>query len=160
MTNIEIVEQAYKGNYIGIPYETLDCQGLIKKIIRDCGEKHSAKGSNDMWRNWLSMAGQKGNIEIIPGMLVFTIKNDKGEQKRGYFDNLGNAAHVGLVLYDSKVIHSTAGGVQWSTILDKRWTHAGRMSFIEYLEKDNTGDISHLLECASEIYNYFNSLKG
>lgn len=133
MTSAEkIVEQAEKGKYIGIPYSRLDCQGLIKKIRLDAGCPRSARGSNDMWRNWVTDR-QTSDTAPQPGELVFTIKRDGGEVSRGYHDDMGNASHVGLVLNGGKVIHSTTGGVQLSNISQtKRWTHHAKMNDLSY----------------------------
>ncbi len=138
LTAKKVVQQALNGNYIGLPYSRLDCQGLIKRILADAGEAHSARGSNYMWRYWLSSWGTKNGMLIEPGMLVFTIKNDGREVPRGYRDNRGNAAHVGLVVAENKVIHSSKGGVQWATVDDKRWTHTGKMSFVDYSPRDES----------------------
>jgi cell wall-associated NlpC family hydrolase len=154
LTASKVVQQALNGNYIGLPYSRLDCQGLIKRILADAGEAHSARGSNYMWRYWLSAWGTKSGMLIEPGMLVFTIKNDGGEVARGYRDNRGNAAHVGLVVAENKVIHSSKGGVQWAAVDDKRWTHAGKMSFVDYSTQVESGfDDKALIESLKDIIN-------
>ena len=129
----KVVTQALSGKYIGIAYSELDCQALVEKILSDCGESHNWRGSNDMWRNALSEKHKITNEMDIPaGAWLFTVKNDGGEKERGYNDAEGNAAHVGLYLGFSRVIHSTTGGVQWDDISRARWTHWGLCKYIDY----------------------------
>ena len=131
-----IVEQAFKGNYIGIPYSELDCQALVERILSDCGEKHDWRGSNHMWREALTEKHKITNESEIPaGVFLFTLKQDGGEKERGYNDNEGNASHVGLYLGLSRVIHSTTGGVQWDDISRSRWTHYGLCKYIDYTDE-------------------------
>ena len=124
-----------RGNYIGIPYEELDCQAFVERVLKDCGEKHDWRGSNHMWRDALSEKHKITNEMAIPaGAWLFTIKQDGGEKERGYNDSEGNASHVGIYLGLSRVIHSTTGGVQWDDISRPRWTHYGLCKFIDYSE--------------------------
>ena len=129
----KVVTQALSGKYIGIPYAELDCQALVEKILSDCGENHNWRGSNDMWRNALTEKHMITNEMDIPaGAWLFTVRYDGGEKERGYNDAEGNAAHVGLYLGFSRVIHSTTGGVQWDDISRSRWTHWGLCKYINY----------------------------
>ena len=34
----DLAEQAVTGNYVGIPYSKLDCQGFVEEVLKDCGE--------------------------------------------------------------------------------------------------------------------------
>ncbi len=128
-------EQALTGNYIGIPYEKLDCQAFVEQVLKDCGEKRDWRGSNHMWREALSEKHKITNEMDIPaGAWLFTIKQDGGEKERGYNDSEGNATHVGIYLGLSRVIHSTTGGVQWDDISRPRWTHYGLAKCIDYTQ--------------------------
>lgn len=161
------VEQARTGNYIGIAYKDLDCQALVEKVLADCGEKHDWRGSNDMWRNALSDKAPITNIDNIPaGAWLFTVKRDGGEKERGYHDDQGNAAHVGIYLGAGSVIHSTTGGVQWDTINSKRWTHYGLCKYIRYTSDSTASpDVTDLLKLLGdktlyEIYTAARRLWG
>lgn len=132
----QIVNQAKNGDYLGIPYSELDCQGLIKRIMRDCKDSRYATGSNYMWRYWVEDVTQDA-ARAVPGMLAFTLKSDGGEIQRGYHDSAGNAAHVGLVLDNDMVMHSSKGGVQLTKIIDKRWTHFAKIRDVMYDEPEN-----------------------
>ena len=141
-TGIEYAQLAITGGYIGIPYNKLDCQALVEKVLNDLtGGHYNWKGSNHMWRTGVSerMTCQdaiKRFGEIPPGYWLFTIKYDGGEKERGYHDDLGNAAHVGIKLFDTGpagAIHSTTGGVQYARCPDeKRWTHCGPCKYLSY----------------------------
>ena len=131
----QFVEQAFNGNYIGIPYSQLDCQAFVERVLKDCGEKHDWRGSNHMWRDALSVKARITNEMAIPaGALLFTLKYDGGEKERGYNDAEGNATHVGIYLGLSRVIHSTTGGVQWDDISRSRWTHFGLCKYVDYTQ--------------------------
>lgn len=136
VTLTEFAEKAKTGGYIGIAYNVLDCQAFVERVLIDCGVRKSNgtvydyKGSNSMWRNALSWKGTIAEAvakygELPVGFWLFTVKNDGGEVERGYHDNEGNAAHVGIYLGNGKAIHSTTGGVQLCDFPAARWTHCG-----------------------------------
>lgn len=137
---------AYADNvkWIGIPYDQWDCQKFVEEMLRGVDAYHNWKGSNDMWRNAVTNKGTIKEVtlsqggELLPGTWLFTIKNDGGEKDRGYNDNEGNAAHVGIYLGEGRVIHSTTGGVQWDVLTSRRWTHAGECINLDYGHDENT----------------------
>ena len=138
--------EAVNGDYIGIPYTSLDCQAFVEKVLYNAGVKkangsaYNWKGSNSMWRNALSWRGTYqeaiNKFGSIPfGAWLFTVKDDGGEKERGYHDDQGNAAHVGIYVGDlgsKPSIHSTTGGVQWADSPAKRWTHVGLCMYLDY----------------------------
>lgn len=146
ISNVNFAEQAKNGNYIGIPYSRLDCQEFVEKVLSDCGIRRNWRGSNDMWRN--AVHDQRENDRRPPvGAWVFTIKYDGKEDKSRYTDGI-NAAHVGIYVGDGICIHSTTGGVQWSNIDEKRWTHYALANEIDY---NGNGLTDH--EMLLAIYN-------
>lgn len=147
---------------VGTPYSKLDCQAFVEQLLTDAGIKHpNWRGSNHMWRDALSskweIIGDRDTLQ--PGVWVFTIKRDGGEVARGYKDNEGNAAHVGVYVGGGRVLHSTTGGVQWDDITSKRWTHAGKCRLLEYDATANTDTsavvskdlIRRLLDALNEV---------
>lgn len=141
MTGVDMARQAINGGYIGIPYSRLDCQAFIERVLGDMGvrdptsgKRYNWRGSNHMWREAVhdprELAGNYGTVPV--GAWLFTIKHDGGERDRGYRDDKGNAAHVGLYLGDGQVMHSTTGGVQFDKISSKRWTHAALANCLDY----------------------------
>lgn len=141
-----------------IPYSKLDCQAFVEKVLADCGVKKDWRGSNHMWRDALSWSGtlseclERFNCYPI-GAWLFTVKQDGGEINRGYHDNKGNAAHVGIFCGpDLGVMHSTTGGVQPGPWPDpKRWTHIGLCKYIDYPVDSEQSIISLIDECISKL---------
>ena len=149
ITAQQFADEARKGTYIGTPYEKLDCQAFVERVLIDCGIKYNWRGSNHMWRDALTEKHPIENInDIPPGAWLFTVKNDGGEKKRGYNDNEGNAKHVGIYLGSGDVEHSTTGGVQYDSIYSERWTHWGKCKFLEYETKEehNIIELLQMLE--------------
>lgn len=146
----QFAHQAIAGNYLGIPYEVLDCQGLVEKVLADCGvinpktgKPYNWTGSNKMWRTALSWKGTYDECirkygKVPDGAWLFHVVWDGGEKERGYNDNEGNAKHVGIKISGAAdSIHSTNGGVQYAKCPDpKRWTHVGLPSMIIFDEKE------------------------
>ena len=143
-TGKDIAEQAITGNYVGIPYDKLDCQAFVEQVLKDLGVRKSDgsvynwRGSNSMWRNFISWRGSVKECkekfgEIPVGAFVFIIKYDGGEKEKGYHDDLGNASHVGLYLGTSpKPCMDSQGnrGVDYCSL--NVFTHVGLMSMVDY----------------------------
>lgn len=153
----EFARNADTPKWIGTPYNVWDCQAFVEKMLCTVGVYKNWKGSNDMWRNAVDERKAIPDCVLLPGMLVFTLKNDGGEKQRGYNDDMGNAAHVGIYLGKCKVIHSTRGGVQWDSIDNPRWTHAAKCKFLQYDETvDNPMSddlLNHLRKALTGAYN-------
>ena len=131
-------EYADDVKWIGIPYEQWDCQAFVEQMLKGVGCYYNWRGSNHMWREGVTRKGTLSEMktmqggDLLAGTWLFTVKHDGGELERGYRDNEGNAAHVGIYLGDGRVIHSTTGGVQWDEITSSRWTHAGECCKLYY----------------------------
>lgn len=131
----QFAQQATNGGYIGIPYARLDCQAFVEKVLSDCGTRRNWRGSNHIWREAVHDANPITNYTDIPaGAVVFTVKHDGGEKKRGYNDDRGNACHIGIYTGAERVIHSSTGGVQWGNIREKRWTHYALLNDVSYTD--------------------------
>ena len=133
VTGVAIADCAINGGYIGIPYSQLDCQAFVEVVLKKAGLKIiNYRGSNHMWRELVEdrFLIRDAESSILPGMLVFTVRDDGGETKRGYHDDMGNAVHVGIALGDGRVIHSTKGGVQYGRI--NTFNHAARIKGVDY----------------------------
>lgn len=134
-TSVEYVNQARDGNYVGIPYAELDCQGFVERVLRDTGHIwHNWRGSNHMYREAIVERKTFNDNGIVPGCWVFKVRYDGGEKERGYYDELGNAYHVGLYMGGGLVMHSTNGGVQWGDYTSA-WTHWGRVKDVQYTDE-------------------------
>lgn len=172
----DFAECAISDRYTGIPYSKLDCQGFVERVMKDSGIRNSAgqpynfRGSNDMWRNALAWKGtisecKKKYGNIPPGAWAFIVKNDGGEKERGYNDNLGNAAHVGIYCVpglDKPVRDSTRygtrDGVGYRSLSD--FTHIGIPKMISFDHPAETDAIT-LIRQIKELLNILEeTLKG
>lgn len=153
----DFAQNANDGKWIATPYNVWDCQEFVEQMLRTVGIRKNWKGSNDMWRNAVEERKAIADCNLLPGMWLFTIKNDGGEKQRGYNDDMGNAAHVGIYLGNGRVIHSTRGGVQWDTIDSPRWTHAAKCKLLQYDEtivNPMVDDLlEHLRKALTDAYN-------
>lgn len=183
-TGEEYAHQAESELYTGIPYDKLDCQGFVERVLSDLGIRNSSgkaynwKGSNSMWRNALSWRGtleecQTTYGEIPLGSWVFIVKNDGGEVARGYHDNQGNASHVGIYVGGGvlAVRDSTKtkrrDGVGYR-VLDG-FTHVGLCKYLDYecdskpanietaihIIRDHASTDKEYLDALTTIINYF-----
>ena len=162
ITAKQFATQARTGNYLGIPYTQLDCQGFVEKVLADCGIHKDWRGSNHMWRDALNGKYRIVDYDSIPiGAWLFVVADDGGEKARGYTDNEGNAKHVGIYIGSHMAIHSTTGGVQLDSELT-RWTHYGLCKYIDYNEapRPSLTDCLELLgeTTLSDIYNALKSM--
>lgn len=146
----DVAHQARSGNYIGIPYERLDCQAFLERVLEDLqvrkpdGSKYNWRGSNSMYRHYISWRGTIDECEkrygIVPeGAFLFRVVDDDGEIPLGYSDGLGNARHVGLYVGDDIAMDSNRykgnpgrTGVDFVYDWRKKFDHVGLMSMIVY----------------------------
>lgn len=89
--------------YLGTPYEDIDCQKLVERMMEWVGIKKDLKGSNAWYREfkkngWIGTPEEcKSVFGLIPdGAVLFIWADDGGERARGYTDGLGNASHMGV----------------------------------------------------------------
>lgn len=145
ISHFDFADAAASPKLIGIPYSKLDCQALVERVLSDVGIKRNWRGSNHMWRDACQWRGTFDEClekfgEIPPGACLFTVKHDGGEVKRGYHDNEGNAAHVGINIGNNVAIHSSTGGVQLCETRAARWTHVGFFKDIDFSDVYNDDD--------------------
>lgn len=163
MTGKECIEKANINELIGIPYNKLDCQALIEKIlIRGGIQCKNFRGSNHMWREMVTNRRDK-YTNIKPGTILFSVKLDGGEKKRGYNDSYGNAVHVGMYVgsgYEGNVIHSTAGGVQWDSIDSSRWNWAADCIYFNDEEKPDIDCFSDFIAELEKLIDKYTKMEG
>ena len=99
----------------------------------------------------------------MPGTILFTVKLDGGEKKRGYKDSYGNACHVGMYVgngYEGNVIHSTAGGVQWDDISSSRWNWAADCIYFHDEEKADINCFSDFIAELEKLIDKYTKTEG
>jgi hypothetical protein len=109
----------------------VDCSGAFVYAMA----KYSLKiyhGSNTIWRQYLTVKGRIGEIELVPGMAVFKWRED-GEPAKYVNDGQDDFYHIGLYIGDGRVLEArgTKAGFVESKVTDG-WTHAGRIKGIDY----------------------------
>lgn len=146
-------------------YKEMDCQAMMEAGLRACGLRMNWRGSNHMWREALSWKGTVNECvkkfgEVPVGAWLFTIKHDGGEVARGYKDNEGNAAHVGCYTGTGKgSVHSTGIGTQEADFPDdKRWTHVGLCSLLDYSRTEPLSNLDKLREGLHSIHDIVEQL--
>lgn len=130
--------------YIGRSYEEMDCQEFIERCLADVGIRKDLKGSNAWWRamTWTGTPEECAQIfgSVPKGAFLFILKDDGGEESRGYHDGKGNASHIGIKTGRGKgAIHSSAsrGCVAESEFHDKTirnggWNRVGLWDQMDY----------------------------
>lgn len=151
-------------------YDDLDCQGFVEKVLYDSGvrkpdgSRYNWAGSNSMWRSALSWRGTIAEAiqkfgSIPDGAWAFILKNDGGEQDRGYSDGEGNASHVGIYIGGGIVRDSTRStksgrdGVGSRSIND--FNMIGLCKYLDY----NTGNVNNKSQIKSIIDDIENKLR-
>lgn len=161
----DVAEQAKTGGYLGTPYEELDCQAFVEKVLYDLnvrkkdGTPYNWRGSNSMWRNYIKWKGTISEcvqkFGMIPlGAFLFVVKNDKGEEAKGYHDGQGNARHVGLYVGNGQAMHSPAPGKTVCYVSDTHFTHVGLMDMIEYENNPTTISKAEVLKALEILTKY------
>ena len=165
ITGAHIADVAEHCGLIGTPYSELDCQAFVEEALKRAGLKIiNYRGSNHMWRELVYDRHMISGTDIPVGALVFIVRYDGGEKKRGYHDSMGNATHVGIYLGDGQVIHSTTGGVQYGRLA--RFSDYGLIKDVDYENKgdetnesnEGQGSTDKLQELKRNIMTFVNSI--
>ena len=140
ITGEHIAETAVNSGLLGTPYNKLDCQAFVEVVLKKAGMKiPNYRGSNHMWRDLVYDREPITNPAFMPaGCLVFIVKYDGGEVKRGYHDDMGNATHVGIYLGNNVVMDSSTGGVQYSKLT--RFTDWALIKDVDYYKGSDTDE--------------------
>lgn len=100
-TGREIAEAGTK--YLGVSYDTMDCQAFVERCLKDCGISKDLAGSN-AWYRFLMQNGWVGSPEAckskfgsIPvGAFLFICEQNGKEPAKYIGDGVGNVSHIGL----------------------------------------------------------------
>lgn len=131
ITGEKIAYTAEHCGLLGTPYSKLDCQAFVEEVLKRAGYGSvNYRGSNHMWRELVTDRTPVKDHFVYPGSLVFIVRDDGGEVKRGYHDDMGNATHVAIAIGGGKVMESTTGGVQYGNV--SRFTYSGLIKGVNY----------------------------
>lgn len=116
-----------KWSYVsgGASEGAVDCSGAFTYWYNQAGG-YMYHGSNTMWRKYSTAKGKIADIDLIPGMAVYKLRNDGKEPEQYRNDGIGNFYHVGLYVGNNTVVEAkgTKYGVVYSDI--SSWTHASK----------------------------------
>lgn len=169
VTGRHIAETAVNSGLLGTPYSQMDCQAFVEVILKKAGMSiPNYRGSNHMWRHLVhDRQPVKGNSPP-PGSLAFIVRNDGGEKQRGYYDDMGNATHVAIVIDGSRVMESTTGGVQYGRL--SRFTNYALIDNVEYNTDEGgigdagkrypEGDVTRLLQLVDVLKDNIDGLEA
>lgn len=175
-TGIEYANQALLSKYDKLKYSQYDCQAFCELVLKDIGVRKSDggvynwKGSNDMARHAVSWIGtieecrkKFGGIPV--GSWAFMWDNTGNEQKRGYYDGLGNYSHIGIYVGDSTVRDSTkiknsSGQVTRDGVGNRKLSAFNRIGLPFMLDFPGTSDKLMLEVDREEVDNVYTALQS
>ena len=128
-----MVDNDWKYVASGAKAGEVDCSGAFAYWYKQAGS-YMYHGSNSMWRKYSTEVGKIGEIELVPGMAVYKIRDWKATESENpwYKTEPCDGYHVGLYIGDGMV--AEAKGTRYGTVYSKlkEWTHAGRLMYTDY----------------------------
>ena len=135
-----MVDKKWKYVARGAKAGEVDCSGAFTYWYKEAGS-YMYHGSNSMWRKYSTEVGKIGEIELVPGMAVYKIRDWKSTEVGNpwYKTEPGDVYHVGLYIGGDQVVEAkgTRYGVVYSKL--KNWTHAGKLKYTDY-DLDENGN--------------------
>ena len=140
VTPFDIKSAALDGGFLGTPYSKMDCQALVEAVLTKAGLRiPNYRGSNHQWRELVYDRTEITTGQEVPcGVLVFKVRHDGGEVKRGYHDTMGNATHVGVAIGGGQVVDSSTGGVKVRSAAN--FTHWAYIKDVDYEKGSDKGE--------------------
>lgn len=152
-------------NYLGVPYEEMDCQKFVEKCLKDCGDNTDLGGSNSWFREcmkngWVGTPEEcKEQFGEVPtGAFLFILEPvSESTPEKFRNDGIGDATHIGIVTNTGEgAIHSShsKGGVceskfKGKTIPNGGWNRVGLWNKVDYgLNPDEGGEDTPVAETA------------
>lgn len=149
-----------ENNWQKVDYKKTDCQQFVEDAAKYAGYTFNARGTNDMWRNYMAAKGNTASYPLAVGDVVFKWRAESSklpERYRG--DGEGDCYHIGIVTGVSPytVCHSansTDNGKKdsYSSLADlaKVWTRCGTLKNTASASSSLDEAIFHL-EAATKI---------
>ena len=89
--------------YLGVSYQTMDCQKFVEQCLADCGLKKDLAGSNAWYREVMNHGAVMTPEECVSqlgcvpkGAFLFILEHDGKEPEKYKPDGIGNASHIGI----------------------------------------------------------------
>lgn len=81
-----------------VKYKECDCQAFVEACAKDAGQYFNARGTNDMWRNYMTAKGDTASFPLEAGDVVFKWREESDKLPQRYKgDGCGDFYHIGIV---------------------------------------------------------------
>ena len=173
-TGAEYADKARDPKYDKLTYAQADCQAFCEIVLRDIGVRDSRgrpynwRGSNYIARNACSWIGTVDECirqygEIPRGAWAFIWDNSGKERERGYYDGLGNYAHIGIyvgngIVRDSTRYKDSTGTYVRDGVGDRSVKAFNRIGLASCLDFSLSPDYDIYNACVTDIENIRNTL--
>ena len=152
--------------YLGVPYDDMDCQEFIEQCLKDCGNNTDLGGSNSWYREcmkngWVGTPEQcKAEFGTIPtGAFLFILEPvSESTPEKFRNDEIGDATHIGIVTNTGEgAIHSShskgcvcESKFKGKTIPNGGWNRIGLWDKVDYgLDEGDSGGGDPMSEVAT-----------
>ena len=141
--------------FIGMPYDQMDCQAFVEKCMQVCGVNMDLPGSNAWYRKmtWVGSPEEcRAKFGTIPKGAILYILGPSGNEPEQYrVDGIGNASHMGIYIGRlDGAIHSSKsrGGVAYSKFsgvsINGGWNRVGLWDRFDY------GEMVNMILCGNQ----------
>ena len=162
MINRKLFADAAEHKYKTVEYKKTDCQSFIEECAKEAGYTFNARGTNDIWRNYMAAKGNTSSFPLAVGDVVFKWREESNklpERYRG--DGNGDIYHIGIItgLNPITVCHSANSKENGKrdiydnqAALAKVWSKCGTLKHTESeTAKPDLQDAIELINKALEI---------
>lgn len=81
-----------------VKYKECDCQAFVEACAKDAGYYFNARGTNDMWRNYMDFKGSTISFPLEVGDVVLKWREESDKLPDRYKgDGEGDFYHIGIV---------------------------------------------------------------
>lgn len=167
MINRKTFAAAAERDYKTVEYKKVDCQQFVENCAKEAGHKFNARGTNDMWRNYMSSKGNTSSFPLAIGDVVYKWREESEKLPSKYRgDGNGDFYHIGIItgVNPYTVCHSANSKENgkkdtYSTQqqLAAKWSHCGTLKNTaaeNSTEKSSINDAIVMLKNAIEILEH------
>lgn len=165
INRLKFAETAEK-NYKTVEYKKVDCQQFVENCAKAAGHTFNARGTNDIWRNWLAAKGNIASFPLAIGDVVFKWRQESDKLPARYKgDGNGDIYHIGIItnIAPLTVCHSANSRDNgkrdtFSSLddMEKVWQLAGTLKNTEAAQKQDAAAV--LEEVIAKLENLKNAM--
>lgn len=94
---IKFAQEAEK-KWKTVKYKEVDCQQFVENCAAAAGYKFNARGTNDIWRNWLAAKGDTFSFPLAVGDVLLKWRQESDKLPARYRgDGSGDIYHIGIL---------------------------------------------------------------